>query len=332
MEPLRETEKMKIGCMAIRLSTNGREMEDFRLLRASGIRSGPLLGMLQALRSRPRHLTLAGLLSIVGGCGLGLLVSSASGQGPGEPLFGDSGPVIFDFVPVGGESEAKSETISNAGEGVLEITGTGVTDKRDFSIAADGCTGMSLSSGQTCTLSVVFHPAVVGTLFGSLVVSSSHGACKNYVPLAGSGTETQAPATASAASCGAPGGTGTAPGQTVTVKAPTSTPGMTSQSEADTLQIVSPPRCVVAGRHLRLYLRTSKAEPIVLALVYINGHLDLAARGQNLSVVSVQLPHKSLPRYRVQVVANTATSPTLGLIRYFEACRQQRSSHNPKKR
>ena len=144
----------------------------------------------------------------------------------------------------------------------------------------------------------------------------------------------QAPATARAANCGVPSETITVPGQTVTAKTPVSVPNTntntTPQSEADTLQIVSPPRCVVSGRHLRLYLRTSKAEPIVLALVYVNGHLDLAARGQNLSVVSVQLPHKPRPRYRVQVLANTATSPTLGLTRYFEACRQ-RSSHNSKK-
>ena len=273
---------------------------------------------------------LAGILSLAGGSGLALLVSSASGAGSGEPVLKDSGPLLFNFVPVGGESEAKYETIGNEGEGVLEITSIGVTNKRDFSIAVDGCTGMSLSSGQSCAVSVVFHPAAVGTRFGSLVISS-HGGCTNYAALAGSGTETTAPATANAASCGVPSETVTVPGGTLTVKAPVSVPTTTPQSEADTLQIVSPPRCVVVGRHLRLYLRTSKAEPIVLALVYINGHLDLAARGQDLSVVSVRLPHKPRPRYRVQVVANTATSPTLGLTRYFEACRQ-RSSHNSQKR
>jgi len=286
------------------------------------------MGVLHAIRFRPRHLILAGLLSLAGGGGLALLVSSASGAGSGEPVFGDSGPVIFNFVPVGGESEAKSETIGNKGEGVLEITSIGVIDKKDFSIAIDGCTGMSLSSGQTCTVSVVFHPVVVGTRVSSLIISSSHYTCKNYVALAGSGTKAQAPATANAASCGVPDETITVPGQTVTAKTPVSVPNTntTPQFEADTLQIVSPPRCVVSGRHLRLYLRTSKAEPIIVALVYINGHLDLAGHGQDLSVVSVQLPHKPRPRYRVQVIANTATSPTLGLTRYFEAC-HRRTGH-----
>jgi len=262
------------------------------------------------------------------GAGLGLLVSSASGAGSGEPVFEDSGPVIFNFVPVGSESEAKSVTIRNSGEGALEITSAEVSVKKDFSIVTDGCSGMSLSSGQSCTVSVVFHPAAVGTLFGSLVVSSSRGVCKNYVALAGSGTKTQAPATAIAASCGVPSETVIVPGQTVTAKTPVGVPNTntTPQFEADTLQIVSPPRCVVSGRHLRLYLRTSKAEPILLALVYINGHLDLVARGQNLSVVTVELPHKPRLRYRVQVVANTATSPTLGLTRYFEAC-HRRTGH-----
>jgi hypothetical protein len=290
------------------------------------------MGVLHTIRFRPRHLILAGLLCLAGSGGLALLVSSASGAGSGEPVLKVSGPVLFDFVPVGGESEAESETIGNGGEGVLEISGTEVTNKRDFSIADDRCTGRSLSSGQSCTVSLVFHPAAAGTDFGSLLIGSSHGACKNYVALAGSGTETQVPTTAHVSNCGVPNETVTVtvPGQTVTAKTPIGVPNTTPQSEADTLQIVSPPRCVIAGRHLRLYLRTSKAEPIVLVLVYINGHLDLATRGQNLSVVSVQLPHKSLPRYRVQVVVNTGTSPTLGLIRYFETC-HQRSSHNSKK-
>jgi hypothetical protein len=286
--------------------------------------------MLHAIGPRRRHLhlVLAGLLSLVGGGGLALLVSSASGAGSGEPVVKDSGPVLFNFVPVGGESEAESETVGNEGEGVLEITGTEVTNKRDFSIAADRCTGMSLSSGQSCTVSVVFHPIVVGTRFASLVISSS-GGCKNYVALAGSGTQAQAPATANAANCGAPTETVTVPGGSVTVKAPGNVPSTTPQSEADTLQIVSPPRCALSERHLRLYLHTSKGEPIVAARVYVNGHFDKAVSGKNLSIVVVDLPRVRRSRYRVQVLANVPAGPTLGLTRYFEAC-PQRSNHSSK--
>jgi hypothetical protein len=285
------------------------------------------MGMSHATEPRRRHLVLAGLLSLAGGGGLALLVSSASGAGPGEPVVKDSGPVIFDFVPVGGESEAESETIGNGGEGVLEITGTEVTNKRDFSITADRCTGMSLSSGQACTVSMVFHPVVVGTRFASLVISSA-GGCKSYAALAGSGTQAQAPATANAAKCGVPTETVTVPGSSVTVKAPGNVPGTTPQSEPDILQIVSPPRCALSGRHLRLYLHTSKGEPIVAARVFVNGHFDKAVSGKNLSIVVVDLPRVPRPRYRVQVLANVPAGPTLGLTRYFEACprRPNRSS------
>jgi Abnormal spindle-like microcephaly-assoc'd, ASPM-SPD-2-Hydin len=268
-----------------------------------------------------RHLVLVYLLMLPIGLGLSLPASSADAQGSGEPLFHDSGTVIFNFVSVGSISEAQSVTISNAGEGKLVITAIEASDTRDFSIVTDGCIGMALSSGQACTLSVVFHPAVVGTRYGSLEITSTRSACKNYVAMAGSGTKTQAPAAANAADCivsgpPIPGKTVIVPGQTTTTQVPA-----TPQSEADALQLVSPPKCVY-GRHIRLDLHTSKADQIVAADIYINGHLDKVVREQSVSIVSSDLPHRQLRRYRVQVLANIAAGGTLGLTRYFSSCRR----------
>jgi hypothetical protein len=75
-----------------------------------------------------------------------------------------------------------------------------------------------------------------------------------------------------------------------------------------------------------MHLRTSKADLIVAAQVYINGHLATVVHGTNLSTVVAALrkpPRGSKPlrRYRVQVLASIATGGTLGLTRYFAACR-----------
>jgi hypothetical protein len=280
----------------------------------------------RVLLGRTSRVVLTGLLVLPAGAGLGLLVASASGQGAAEPQFHGSGPLIFEFVKVGQTSEPKSETISNVGTGELEIADVEVPDQKDFSIETDECVGVSLSSGQSCTLSVVFHPGAAGTRFSSLVFSEPHGSCKSYVAVAGSGTsETKAPAVARTAGCSLSTPTTsiqtvTAPGQTGTVES-TLTPGTASTPEGDVLQFVTPPRCVIPGRHIRLDLHTSKADQIVAARVYINGHLDKAIRDPSISAVIVDLPHNNrLRRYRVQAIANIAPGGTLGLTRYFSVC------------
>lgn len=264
----------------------------------------------------------------VAGLVLGLLVASASGAGSGEPLFHDSGTVIFNFVAVGTTSQPQTVTISNAGEGELEITGVAVSNSKDFSVSTDECTGESLGANQTCTVSVVFHPYEVGTRFGSLEITTTRSACKNYVAMAGSGTKAQAPTTANAADCVVPGPP--VPGKTVIVPGQNTTtevPGGTGSAatESDVLQFVAPPKCVLSGHRIRLDLHTSKADEIVAARVYINGHLDNVARYPNITTVVTRLPHNRLRRYRVQVVAGIATGGTLGLTRYFYVCRSSGS-------
>jgi len=285
-------------------------------------------GVRRLLDSGMRHVVLAGLLSLAAGGGLAVLVSSASGQGSGLPLFHSSGAVIFNFVPKGSTSEAKSATISNAGEGTLEITGVEVPawSKSNFSIATDGCTGTALGAGQTCTISVVFHPTAVGTLVGDLVITDARDECDNYITLVGSGTETPAPATAHAADCvvpgptiSVPGKTVTLPGKTVTIKVPTSPPSTTPPPVMDALQIVSPPRCV-SGRRIAIHLRTSLADRIVFARAYVGGRLVGTAHGYSVSVVTANLRGKLADRYRVRVVAGTANGKTLSLIPYYATC------------
>jgi hypothetical protein len=244
-------------------------------------------------------------------------------------VFHDSGPLIFNFVKVGESSAPKTATITNDGSGQLEITGVEVPN-HDFIVQADGCEGASLSSGQSCTVSVVFAPHIAGTRLSSIVFHEVRGACTDYVSLAGSGTDAAASASAiaHAANCIVSTSTSTVGGPTQVITAPgpgqkedVETPGAAGPaSEGDILQFVTPPKCVISGRHIRLDLHTSKADQIVAARVYINGHLDKAIRDPSISIVIVDLPHNHLRRYRVQVIANIAPGGTLGLTRYFSVC------------
>jgi hypothetical protein len=251
------------------------------------------------------------------------------------PLFHSSGVVIFNFVPVGSTSEAKSATISNAGEGALEITGAEISaaSQKNFSIVSDGCIGISLGAGQSCTVSLAFHPSAADTEVGALVIADARDVCANYIALAGSGTETEAPTTAKSADCIVPGPTitlpgkvitapakvVTVPGKTVTIKAPVRPPSTTPGSDVDLLQFVSPPRCV-SGRHISLHLRTSKAERIVLARAHVNGRLAGGAHGHSVSVVTAGLRGKPVDRYLVRVVASIASGKTLSSTHYFVSC------------
>lgn len=282
--------------------------------------------MRRLLGGGTKLMVLAGLLALAAGGGLGLLVSLADGQESGRPVFHSGGPVIFNFVPAGTTSEAKSAAISNTGEGVLEITGAEVplSSRHDFSIVTDGCTGAMLGPGQACTVSLVFHPAAVGTRLGELVITDARGACSNYVTLVGSGTEAPTPTIAKVASC-TPTTTVTLPGRTVTVTTKAVTPpGKTVTITAptippDALQLVSQRGCI-SGRRIRIYLHTTRAERIVSAHTYIGGHRAGAAHGHSIGFVIANLRGKLADHYRVRVVADTATGKSLSAIRSYTTC------------
>jgi hypothetical protein len=277
-----------------------------------------------------RNMVLAGLLALAAGGGLALLVSSADGQASSQPLFHSSGTLIFNFVPRGSTSEAELATISNAGEGVLEITSVEVppSSESNFSVVADGCTGTSLGAGQSCVISVVFHPTVVGTLVGDLVIEDARGECDNYVSLVGSGTETSGstPSIARAADCIVPGQPVTAPGRTVTIRAPTVTvtapPKILPSTEPNLgiLNLTSTARCTFKHQ-IEIDLYAPRGSRIISAHVYIDGHLSSSARSNSVRVIFINLRDKAPKRYRVRIVAHTSAGATLNSpTHYFVTC------------
>ena len=116
---------------------------------------------------------------------LALLALSGSGLAPAQ-LTVQPVSLAFGDVVLGSSSQ-RGLTVSNSGEasltlGDLEIGGT------DFSLAADGCSGMTLSGGASCTAQIGFAPTLAGTRSGSLAVVRADGE-DAAVPLSGTGTE-----------------------------------------------------------------------------------------------------------------------------------------------
>ena len=81
--------------------------------------------------------------------------------------------LLLDFGQVPpGQAVSREVTLSNSGSGMLQITGIGSL-QAPFSVIADGCTGRSLGSGQSCTITLGFAPAVLEQFTGGLAITST---------------------------------------------------------------------------------------------------------------------------------------------------------------
>jgi len=105
----------------------------------------------------------------------GLNVSPAQLSFPGE-LPGQTSP-------------AQTVTITNTGS--FAATSMAVTVSAQFGLSQNNC-GSSLAAGATCTIGVVFQPASVGNLTGTLTVTSAAVANAATVTLSGTGEGTGA--------------------------------------------------------------------------------------------------------------------------------------------
>jgi len=268
-----------------------------------------------------RTVRFAALGCLAAGLGAGLAVT-ATGSEQTTPLFHASEPVItYAFVPVGQTSEAKSTTISNIGGGTLDITAVYIlsSSTSDFSITADRCTNAHLAHGQTCTISVDFHPTAPGTRVGSLVIADSRdtpesgGQCANSVILAGSSGEP----TAKAADCIVVSQTNGSP-TTNTV----TSPGTTTVVQQVVVQthLTSSAQCT-SKRQIRIHLKSPHGDDIVSARVYIDGHLASSVTSRHVTVVVANLRGKARARYHVRILARTHRGKILkSPARYFVTC------------
>ncbi|MGH9870052.1 MAG: S8 family serine peptidase [Candidatus Polarisedimenticolia bacterium] len=100
-------------------------------------------------------------------------------------------PTSYDFgaYSVGESSPAQSFLVTNQGHAPLNIGAVSIAGVSpcDFMLAADGCTGQSLSMGGSCTLQVVFTPKLTGVRSGALsLLSNDPDTPQLAIPLSGS--------------------------------------------------------------------------------------------------------------------------------------------------
>lgn len=148
------------------------------------------------MRSTTRTFLIAGAAAIA----VATLGTTPASADPG--FRADPGEVLFDFVPVGQTSAPRTVALYNNGTsettfGALSIVGSG---SGDFLLIEDGCSGRTIASGGGCAVKVAFRPTATGTRLASLRIPDGTS-CRNWVDLAGSGSETNPPARAHASIC-----------------------------------------------------------------------------------------------------------------------------------
>ncbi len=118
---------------------------------------------------RPVTLGLSGLVATA-------VVAVAAAWAASPPYYQVSPPnKAFGDAAVG-STASQAFTVTNAGgrqTGILQtsITGTGAVE---YAIASDSCSGRRLRPGESCALTVVFAPALVGIAYAQVNITADN--------------------------------------------------------------------------------------------------------------------------------------------------------------
>src|SRR5919199_624650 len=124
-------------------------------------------------------------------------VSSAtatlSGCTPSQPASAPAvtlSPTSLTFGPqdIGTRSASQFVTVSNTGTASLFINSAAVPNTLDFTVTGDGCSGLTLAVGASCSVSIVFSPTLAGTRTAALTVTDNAPDSPQTAPLTGTGT------------------------------------------------------------------------------------------------------------------------------------------------
>jgi hypothetical protein len=140
--------------------------------------------MLSSVRARVLAAPVAVLLAAQVGCNFGN-GTTTSGDGGLDVTTGQSGGILvasptsedFGTVELGQQSAAATITVTNAGQASSGTITTGVAgaDSSDFGVDSDGCSGVALEAGATCSIKLHFKPATAGAKGASLTISGESG-------------------------------------------------------------------------------------------------------------------------------------------------------------
>jgi hypothetical protein len=134
----------------------------------------------------------------------GLAMSShgggGSGGGGGTPPPATGAPAVT-FAPtsltfaaqeIGTTSAPQSVTITNTGTASLFINSavTRGANPLDFTQVSDGCSGLTLAAGASCSVSITFSPTASGARSASFILTDNAGNSPQTLPITGTGTGT----------------------------------------------------------------------------------------------------------------------------------------------
>lgn len=110
-------------------------------------------------------------------------------SGTGTAVSFSASALSFSPQLVGTASAGHTVTVTNHSATALNFSGITVTgtNAADFLIASKTC-GSSLAGNSTCTITVQFHPALIGPESATLSFSDNGGASPQSIPMTGTGT------------------------------------------------------------------------------------------------------------------------------------------------
>jgi hypothetical protein len=103
--------------------------------------------------------------------------------------------LTFAARAIGTTSAPQSITVTNTGNGSLFINSavTRGANPLDFTQVDDGCSGLTLAAGTSCSVSITFSPTASGTRSATFILTDNAANSPQSAPITGTGTGTNAP-------------------------------------------------------------------------------------------------------------------------------------------
>ncbi len=108
--------------------------------------------------------------------------------GTGTVMLLSPSSVNFGNVPVGTMSAPQTVTVTNKGNGAVNISGVGIGGANGGNFMQVNACPQQLPAGTSCNITVYFRPSAKGVSNGILGVADSGGGSPQTIPLSGTGT------------------------------------------------------------------------------------------------------------------------------------------------
>lgn len=96
--------------------------------------------------------------------------------------------LTFGTRDTGTTSAPQSVTVTNTGSASLFVNSAAVPNTLDFTEVDDGCSGLTLAAGASCSVSITFSPSQAGTRTAAFTLTDNAPGSPQTVPLSGTGT------------------------------------------------------------------------------------------------------------------------------------------------